>query len=70
MAHAHTTIIELARSGSNLDVGPGHAHATVVEVAQIVAGNGAHATIDLTGNAAATVHEVARIGGRNVTIKI
>jgi hypothetical protein len=70
MTHAASTIIELAKSGANLDVGPGQAASTVIEIAQIVAGTGAHATIDLSKPAAATVQEVARFGGRNVTVKL
>lgn len=71
MAHAHTTILNVVRSGANIELSMGqpHAHTTLLEVARIVAQTGSHATIDVSGQAATTAEEIAKIGGRNVTVR-
>jgi hypothetical protein len=71
MAHAHTTILNVARSGANIELSASqaHAHTTLLEAARIVVQLGSHATIDVSGQAASTAEEVAKIGGRNVTVR-
>jgi hypothetical protein len=66
MTHAHTTILNVAKSGANIELSEGapHAATTLIEVAKIVVSTGAHATIDVAKQAASTAEEIAKIGGR------
>jgi hypothetical protein len=71
MAHAHTTVLDVARSGANIELSASqsHAHTTLLEVARIVVQMGSHASIDVSGQAAATALEIAKVGGKNVTVR-
>jgi hypothetical protein len=71
MTHAHTTVLNVARSGANIELSEGanQAVATLIEVVKIVVTTGAHATIDVGKHAPSTAEEIAKIGGRHVTVR-
>jgi hypothetical protein len=60
MAHAYTTVLNVAKLGANIELSreAKQAASTLLEVARIVAQSGCHATIDVTGHAAAAVRSV------------
>jgi hypothetical protein len=71
MAHAYTTVLNVAKLGANIELSKEatHAASTLLEVARIVAQSGSHATIDVSGHAATTAEEIAKIGRQNVTVR-
>jgi hypothetical protein len=71
MSHAYDTVIAIARLGVNIELRAEarHAASTLIEVASTAAVTGAHAIIDVSGHAASTALEIARVGGKHVTIR-
>jgi hypothetical protein len=69
--HAHTTILNVAGSGADIEISgeTWHPHTTLLEVAKLVVAAGSHATIDVSRHAPTTAQEIAKIGGRNVTVR-
>lgn len=70
MALGSETLKTLAGLGVNLEVGPGYGSETLKSVVSIVVRKGAHITVDVSGLGSETAKTLARLGGRNITIKV
>lgn len=62
----------LARLGVNLEITSkaGYLSSTVEQIVKIAVGKGAHVTVHADGFLSSTLENIARIGGKNVTIVI
>lgn len=70
MSFGAETLKTLANLGVNLEVGPDFGAETLKTVVAISVSKGAHITVDASNLGAETAKTLARIGGKNLTLKI
>ena len=72
MAYLPQTLEQLARTGVNLELGPGSSYLsqTLENLVRIVVSTGAHITIHAPPCLPQTLEQLARIGGKHLTIRV